>query len=286
MRSGILKSNLDTKYPYKYFLPTRLGDIKINYNDKMVKLLESTYKNIEEYHKMINLYPEEKKLLIKEKLLKEEASFSAILSNGSNLNEINLNDALVNEDIDNLNNIFKNLKTYLKDIPLSKRLFKIIHKEIMKGTLYEKKYPGEFRYTPAWIGFNGSNINNAFLVFPTSSDMLNLLSDLENFIHYNFDVPNLIKAILVHYQFEVIHPFIDGNGRVGRLLYLELLKELNILNLYIPISKTLHKHSTMYYKSFEIVEKEGNYEEFIIFHLNSLCECLNDVKKNIENLYL
>ena len=181
---------------------------------------------------------------------------------------------------------FKSVNLLLRDMPLSNRFFKSIHKRVMKGALYEKKYPGEFRYTPAWIGFNGSSINNAFLVFPTSSDMLNLLSDLENFIHYSDTFPCLIKAILVHYQFEVIHPFIDGNGRVGRMIFLLLLQRLNIIDECIPISKIYHKLSTMYYKSFEIVEKEGNYEEFIIFHLKCLNECLINSKKYIENLPL
>lgn len=283
MRSGIYKKTIDKKYSFNYFVPTKLNDLTIYYDSKLVKFIENVYKKINKVNKIYESFSIKKKKQINDILLDEESKFSTYLAYGANLNELNLNDKTILNDTNNLYNTIKNVKKYIKDIPISKRLFKDIHYDVCKDISYAKKYPGQFRYTPAWFGFKDSNIDNAFIVFPSENELMDLLTDLENFIHYNEDVPDLIKLVLVHYQFEVIHPFIDGNGRVGRLLFLLLLNEFNLLDIpFVPISKIYHKHATMYYKSFEIVEKEGNFEEFIVFHIKCLNECLNDLLKQIN----
>ena len=135
----------------------------------------------------------------------------------------------------------------MEELPLSSRLIREIHEELMKGVRGKNKQPGEFRTSQNWIG--GSSPSDAIFVPPVFSDVPNLISDIEDFIHNPVcDLPDLIKIALIHYQFETIHPFSDGNGRVGRLLITLYLVSKGILKRPILyLSDYLESHRRSYY---------------------------------------
>lgn len=136
---------------------------------------------------------------------------------------------------------------HLQTLPLSSRLIRDTHKVLMSGVRGENKYPGEFRRSQNWIG--GSSPSDAIFVPPVFGEVTNLISDIEGFIHNPVcDLPDLIKIALIHYQFETIHPFSDGNGRVGRLLITLYLVSKGILKRPILyLSDYLESHRRTYY---------------------------------------
>ena len=117
----------------------------------------------------------------------------------------------------------------LKTLPVSLRLIREIHARLMADVRGKHLTPGEFRRSQNWIGPAGSTLENAPYVPPPVDEMLQALDQLEKFIHAPSDLPPLVRTGLVHYQFEAIHPFLDGNGRVGRLLVILLLCEWGLL---------------------------------------------------------
>ncbi len=117
----------------------------------------------------------------------------------------------------------------MEELPISGRLIRNIHYLICEGPDYDKKYRGDFRRSPVWIGRKGAGLTDAVFVPPVSEDMDRAIADLERYINYSDDNA-FVKAALVHYQFEVIHPFIDANGRVGRLLNTLLLLHAGIIS--------------------------------------------------------
>ena len=159
----------------------------------------------------------------------------------------------------------------LETLPLSLRLIREIHAILMTGVRGEYKSPGEFRRSQNWIG--GYSINTASYV-PPSVDYLNgCLDNFEKFMHENDRMSPLLKAALIHAQFEMIHPFLDGNGRVGRLLIAFYLAAQNILHkptLYI--SKYIKRHQQAYYDCLSNIHRKGDYETWIKFFLTGVIE--------------
>ena len=117
----------------------------------------------------------------------------------------------------------------LKEIPICNRLIKETHKILVENLRRNEKYPGEFRRSQNWIGPAGSNLRNARYIPPNVEDMIEAMYDLEKFINADDDIDPFIKIALIHYQFETIHPFLDGNGRLGRLLINLFFLEKKIL---------------------------------------------------------
>jgi len=161
----------------------------------------------------------------------------------------------------------------LKDLPLSLRLIREIHAKLLEGVRGGERTPGEFRRSQNWIGPAGCTLQNAAFVPPPPDEMETALGDLEMFLHGNAPIPFLIKAGLAHAQFETIHPFLDGNGRVGRLLIAFLMCQESILQRpLLYISYYFKQHREEYYRKLQAVRDEGDWEGWLKFFLRGVYE--------------
>lgn len=171
-----------------------------------------------------------------------------------------------------------------EDFPLSNRLIKEVHERLLSTGRGSQKLPGEFRKSQNWIG--GTRPGTARFVPPPSNFVLDCMSDLEKFIHSNNSrVPPLIRAGMVHVQFEAIHPFLDGNGRVGRLLIMLMLWNDRILTqplLYLSLYFKLHRE--VYYELLNDVRKRGDWEAWLAFFLEGVETTALNAVKTAQNL--
>lgn len=165
-----------------------------------------------------------------------------------------------------------NARDSLADLPLSLRLLCQAHATLMTGVRGETKLPGEFRRSQNWIG--GSNPGNARFVPPIHENVPELMGDLENFAHNDgLHLPPLIRAAILHYQFETIHPFLDGNGRIGRLLIpLYLISSGILKSPVLYLSDYLESHREEYYERLTLVREKNDLSGWLLFFLDGVAE--------------
>ena len=182
--------------------------------------------------------------------------------------------------IDAMNTSINKLKTF----PVSTRLLKEAHKILMRGVRGEHRHPGEFRTSQNWIG--GATINDAVYVPPVHTEVNELMGDLENFLHNEqVDVPVLVRAAIAHYQFETIHPFLDGNGRIGRLLITLYMVSSGVLtkpSLYL--SDYFERHRTLYYDNLNKVREKNGLTQWIKFFLAGIIETSDKGVKTFKSI--
>ncbi len=172
----------------------------------------------------------------------------------------------------------------LGELPLSLRLIKEIHEQLMQGVRGSHSTPGEFRRTQNWIGSPGCTLNTAKFVPPPPDNLMDCLGNLENFLH-DRQLPPLIHVALCHYQFEAMHPFLDGNGRVGRLLIILLLVEQKMLpSPLLYLSAFFEATRDEYYKQLYNVSSKGTWREWLIYFLNGVAIQSEDVLSRAERI--
>jgi len=160
-----------------------------------------------------------------------------------------------------------------------------LHSILMEGVRGERATPGEFRQSQNWIGSAGALPNEATYVPPPVPEMQECLSQLEKFLHADTGLPPLVEAALVHYQFEAIHPFLDGNGRIGRLLVTLLLCQKNVLSKpLLYLSAFFEKHRPEYYELLLNVSHSGQWREWIEFFLQAVTEQSDDAVSRSRHL--
>jgi Fic family protein len=173
----------------------------------------------------------------------------------------------------------------LKTLPVSLRLIREVHAKLLENVRGGNLTPGEFRHTQNWIGSPVSTIESATLVPPPVDEMLIALDQLEKFIHEESDIPDLIKAAMIHYQFEAIHPFLDGNGRIGRLLIILLLCESNMLpQPLLNLSVHFEHYRQEYYDHLLAVSQRGDWDGWIRFFLRGVSEQAQDGVVRVNRL--
>jgi Fic family protein len=188
------------------------------------------------------------------------------------------------EEVTNYLRAFRWVQAQLRDpkgLPISVRLLCDAHRLLLDGARGAGKQPGELRRSQNWIG--GTRPGNALFVPPPPERVAELLADMERFIHDTAtDLPPMVKVALIHAQFETIHPFLDGNGRIGRLLITALFEHWGMLTeplLYV--SAYLKQHQAEYYRRLSAIRTDGDWESWVTFFLEGVASAAGDAEKNI-----
>lgn len=287
-RSGEYINNLSGEAMYKSFRPSPLPP-EIDMDTEMISLLTSATKALATLETLSSYIPN-MNLFVSMYVRKEALLSSQIEGTQATLEDVldPLIEKNANQNVADVVNYIKATEFALErmnTLPLCNRLIKETHEVLMSGVRGHEKNPGEFRISQNWIGAAGSSLKNARYIPPNPEDMVNAMSDLEKYINSDDSLDLLIQAALLHYQFETIHPFLDGNGRVGRLLITLFLMEKKVLNspaLYI--SYYLKKNRIEYYDRMSEVRNKNNYEQWIKFFLNAIKESAEESIETIKKL--
>lgn len=173
----------------------------------------------------------------------------------------------------------------LADLPVSVRLIREIHERLLKDVRGAERQPGELRKTQNWIGPKGATLLDAAFIPPPPDEVPDALAKFENFIHDEDQIPALIKIGLAHAQFETIHPFLDGNGRIGRLLVTFLLCEREILQKpVLYLSHYFRRRRSQYYDLLQAIRDEGDWESWILFFLEGVADVAKEATETARQI--
>ena len=173
----------------------------------------------------------------------------------------------------------------LKSLPVSLRLIREVHAKLTEDVRGGNLTPGKFRRSQNWIGPAGSTLANATYVPPPADEMAAALDGLEKFIHADSEIPRMARAAMIHYQFEAIHPFLDGNGRIGRLLIILLFSEWGLLSQpLLNLSAYFELHRQEYYERLLSVSQRGEWEAWMLFFLNGVSVQARNSVTRVEKL--
>lgn len=263
---------------YKSFHPNKINKVW-NFDDmSLITLLSKADRMLGRLDMYSNHIPNID-LFIEMHILKEATQSTRIEGTQTNMEEALMDKEDVpldkRDDWAEVQNYISAMNTAIEllgRLPLSNRLIRNVHKILMQGVRGEHKQPGEFRTSQNWIG--GNNINDAIFVPPVWTEVPDLMSDIEKFIHEPVTpLPDLIKIAIIHYQFETIHPFNDGNGRVGRLLVTLYLVSVGLLKRpVLYLSDFLENHRNTYYSKIMKARTEDDIEGWISFFLTGIIQ--------------
>ncbi|MFT6815961.1 MAG: Fic family protein [Sphingobacteriales bacterium] len=275
---------------YKSFQPNFINRQWTLDNIEIINLLSKADRQLGRLD-MYSEYVPNIDLFISMHVVKEATKSSKIEGTQTNIEEaIRDVDELTSEkrdDWEEVQNYIIALRTAvnkLEELPFSSRLICLAHKRILKGVRGKNKIPGEFRTSQNWIG--GASISDATFVPPNFKDIDSLMSDLEKFAHNeDHPLPELLKIALIHYQFETIHPFLDGNGRVGRLLISTYLVEKGILkNPILYLSDFFERNRALYYSNLMKARENNDIEQWLKFFLVGINECAKNGVETFDKI--
>jgi len=273
-----ISGELRQEYQYKSFVPSMINHTFTWDEPQINTLLEDATRALGELNAFTMIVPNVD-IFIQMHITKEANTSSKIEGTKTEIDEVLQSKEQINPEkrddwqevrnyIDAMNNALKELDT----LPISNRLIKNIHAVLLNSVRGETKQPGEFRQSQNWIG--GANLATAYFIPPHHELIADLMGDLEKFLHNEeIYVPHLIKIAIAHYQFETIHPFLDGNGRIGRLLIPLYLVSNGLLNkpaLYL--SDFIERNKSLYYESLTFVRTQNNLAAWLKFFLTAVIE--------------
>lgn len=288
---GTLRNNLSGKLAYYSFFPTPLQSLRqLNLTEETYRTLSACSRKLGELEGMLYFVPNadmyltmyvRKEALLSSQIEGTQCTFDDLLSPSQT--------QLHHKDVADVVNYVRAVDRgveLLKKMPLCTRLLRQVHAVLLDGVRGTEKNPGELRSSQNWIGPSGCTIATASFVPPNIEDLSNTLQDLERFINEpQVEMDPIVRAALVHYQFETAHPFLDENGRLGRLLITLMLINDGVLHscLFYP-SFQFKKNRSEYYRQLTSVRERGTYEEWIEFFCNSLLESAKDSVGSLKNL--
>ena len=287
---GFLRRNLSGEAEFLSFVPTPLTSVSTaDLSEDAVRLLAACSRKLGELEGMLRFVPNAPMYLAM--YVRKEALLSAQIEG----TQCTFDDILDPESMDLAHRDVADVVNYIKatefavsrmrDLPLCMRLLRETHSILLSGVRGSEKNPGELRTSQNWIGPGGSTIRSAAYIPPNVEDMNDCLDDLERYINEETSVDPIIKASLVHYQFETIHPFLDGNGRLGRLLItLSLMNDhaLSVAAFYPSYQLKLRR--TEYYERMMAVRENGEYAKWIEFFCDCLMAGATDAVESLERL--
>jgi Fic family protein len=289
-RAGVIKTNSSGEAAYKSFCPSPLPpNPPIELDEAMIGILVKANKQLTLLDGIASRIPSVN-LFISMYVRKEALMSSQIEGTQATLEDVldPLIDENTNRNVADVINYIKATEFAIKrltELPLCNQLIKETHAVLMEGVRGQDKSPGEFRHSQNWIGSGGSTLKNARYIPLTPEDMTNAMSDLEKYMNADDELDVLIRVALIHHQFETIHPFLDGNGRVGRLLITLFLIEKGVLKTpALYISYFLKKNRVEYYDRMTEVRRTGNYEQWVKFFLEAIYESAEDATVTIDKL--
>ena len=278
------------RYQYKSFEPNLLNTKWLVDNAELQFLLSQADIKLGELNAFSQLIPDVD-FFIKMHILKEGTKSSKIEGTQTNIDDAvqkkEYIEAEKKDDWLEVHNYVEAMNSSIKaldKLPLSNRLLKQTHKSLMRGVRGNRKTPGEFRKSQNWIG--GASLRDAIFIPPHESGVDDLMADLEKFLHNeNLAIPHLIKIGIAHYQFETIHPFLDGNGRIGRLLITLYLVSNNLLakpTLYL--SDFFEKHRSLYYDNLTRVRTNDDLVQWLKFFLEGVRHTSENSIQTFKNI--
>jgi len=265
------------QYEYKSFTPTAINHAWIISDGDILRLLSDADRALGELNAFSQLVPDID-FFIRMHITKEATQSSRIEGTRTNMEEALLDEQDIEPDkrddwveVQNYIKAINGAIEQLESLPLSNRLLKETHHTLMQGVRGETKQPGEFRHSQNWIGVS---LKNAVFIPPHHDEVVELMSDLEKFIHNDeVSVPHLIKIAIAHYQFATIHPFLDGNGRLGRLMIALYFASFGLLHkpaLYL--SDFFARNKTAYIDHLMAVREADKMKDWLVFFLHGVRE--------------
>lgn len=279
---------------YWTFIPAPLPPI-IHWSPSLISAVGAAERSLGKLDSLANTLPSPH-ILVRPFMRREAVLSSRIEGTRASLGDVYVYEAAQlsflepASDVREVHNYVKALDYGLERLgsfPVSLRLIRELHAALMEGVRGEHLTPGEFRRSQNWVGSPGSTLETARFVPPPVDEMNTALNDLEKYIHAPSELPSLVQAALIHYQFEAIHPFLDGNGRIGRLLITLLLTEWDLLSQpWLYLSAYFEMQRTAYYDNLLAVSQRGDWENWLSFFLKGIRDQSADAVLCIERLQL